>query len=212
MSWQDNERYKKERKELAELHESLTKQGINDPLSQIYDLVFLEMSYASGDIDFTSTIASLVYNWKKEGHSYYIDKAQLLCYERGLIPPPTVMQSIIEETNKRLKSKKSAAVRIEKGNHKFRTLLLMANLIFYGDTLEEASSKAAQWMKDILKITPIKASTLEKYYLEEFRNNGYEAKYHRNWNKWIEPDVRLEWERINNILPTASEGLKGSRR
>lgn len=226
MRWQDSEEYKDALANLESCHKIAADLGMSNPANEAREKVLLEMRFAAWehgvDDRIANQLANLVFLWKKERDVYYMDKALLLCCrDYGLPPSPALMNSIAEATEKRLvmgsAALKNKAVNIEKNNVKWRALLLMMNLIFRGVTLNTASRKVSQWMKDVLKVKPIMASSLEKYYTKECRKKerrspNLEELYFDNWNKNDTDENRQQWEQLIKIMPDAEDELIGNRR
>lgn len=218
MSWQDRDDYKQYRSELEECHKIAADLGMSNPATETLEIVELEMRY-SGSYEIpglTPHVAELVYRWKMEGNAYYMDKVLLLCHRHGITLPPSVIAEVTAAAKKRYQggtgALKTTADSIERDANKWQALLLMMNLIYHGEKQHRAGSKAAQYMVDVMKVKPIKASTLDKYYVREIRASGIEAEYFESWKRQFDDQHREGWEQIIDVLPEAGGTLKGTRR
>ncbi|OQX18892.1 MAG: hypothetical protein BWK76_06335 [Desulfobulbaceae bacterium A2] len=249
MSWQDSEEYKKAKAWHDRMRAIEDKLRLESPqyftsgrdlALDAFELVRLEMLYADGHtttenaLFLSVALATLVYKWKKEQNPYYMDKALMICATWGVIPSPALLEAITEAAAKRYRGGqdvlKATAGSIEREAHKQHAFLVMMNLIFNGETLERAASKTSQWMKDTRKVKPIKASTLDKYYVKEIRKTGIEKKRFETWSRLVKEysdEERQQWAQNISLMPEAEyydcqgdpeslEGgkkyLKGSRR
>lgn len=218
MSWQDRDDYKQHRSELEKFHKIAAELGMSNPATETLEIVELEMRYSGSDEIpcLGSNVAQLVYMWKTEGNAYYMDKVLLLCRRYGITPPPSVIAEVTAAAEKRYQhgtgALKTTSDRIEHDANKWQALLLMMNLIYNGEKQHRAGSKAAQYMRDVMKVKPIKASTLDKYYVEEIRASGIEAEYFEIWSRNFDDQNHEGWKQIIDVLPEAEKTLKGNRR
>lgn len=222
MNWQDSEEYKEAKAWHDRMRAIEDKVRLESPQYVTWDrdlaldafeLVRLEMQHAAGNTEnalfLSLALADLVYKWKKEQNPYYMDKALMLCATCRVIPSPALLEAITEAAAKRYRGGqyvlKATAGSIEREAHKQHAFLVMMNLIFFGaETLERAASKASQWMKDVKKVKPIKASTLDKYYVKEIRKTGIEKKRFDAWRRFEYGDeVRQQWAQIISLMPEA---------
>ena len=107
--------------------------------------------------------------------------------------------------------------KLKNENAERQALVLMANLIYAGDSLLVASRKAAQWRHDTFpELKRKKASTLEAYYAEKMRRAGVEHELFSNWRKnqdhRDEEQLDEQWQTIRELLQPADDDLTGVRR
>lgn len=144
---------------------------------------------------------------------------------------PKVSEVLAQISEARLEGGCSGtAEKIKKNQLKEYALIVMLNLIYAGDTLEKAASKAAHHVKTRIENEGLcvkwsyKASTLEKDYTKYFGQQimlfGKKAKreehYFECWDRYkdIRKDNGLEayWQLAKANLPLADDDLTGVRR
>lgn len=215
MNWQDRDDYKRHRVELEECHKIAADMDMSNPVTEVYEIVQLEMHYST-NYDLAKAVAQLVAKWKETHNAYYMDKAFLLCHANGQHPSPAVIDEMTAAAKKRYQqgtgALKATSYSVDREANKWRALLLMMNLIFHGEKQARAGSKAAQYMVDVMGVKPIKASSLDKYYLAEIRASGIEDEYFESWRRRQDVPNHEGWKQIIELLPEAGEDLKGNRR
>lgn len=160
------------------------------------------------------SIASYVGNWKESGNPYYIDAAFMLLAQFGGKPTETMMmEDNLARTARFNGSPSGTADSIKSQNAEWRALTLMANLIFNGLTLRDASRKAASYYAiNYPDLKQKKASTLERFYSQKIRKLGVEEDFFRNWKKNAEPEWLAQWAAIAKAIPECPAELIGNAR
>ncbi|MBX3640654.1 MAG: hypothetical protein KF888_09090 [Nitrosomonas sp.] len=236
MSWQDSKEYKTALAHLESCYKIAAELGTSNPATESGEKVLLEMRFSAWehgvDDRIASDLAELVYAWKTEKNTYYMDKASMLCSSKGLLPSPTLFEAIAEAAGKRYAvghiALKSTAESIKRDAIQRKALCFMMNLIYRDVPLCRAACLTAQWMKDVLQVKPIKASTLDKYYANEYRAKRYrhhnidlylngtlyslEELYFENWRRNDTDENCQNWKQIIEMLSEAEPDLIGNRR
>jgi hypothetical protein len=215
---------------------------LGDPVSEdmkAFELVSLEMKFRA-NFPLAMFAANAVQQWIVTRNPFHIDRAVVACAEAGVEPSPALLKEIAEVAKRRLNSDIGAGtpekLALEAAKH--ATLTLIANLIHSGETLEAACSKGAVWRKaSYPDLKPLKASTLEKYYVDEWRSeqsDGFtkeqcmfdgrqkriatpcgdiiDAKLSNGWNALKDMAAKERWKQIAHDMPEADNELKGERR
>ncbi|WP_404375981.1 hypothetical protein [Vreelandella aquamarina] len=240
----ETEEYKRQLDMLDEewrIHEKLEKLTPERQAQKEYAYAKLEARNALG-WDEGDIVAGLIYRWLTERNPYHIDLAVMYCHQHGLMPPPVLWRYMGEVATKRFNGEAPAGTpaKITKEQTKTNAMILMANLIFYGDTIEAAASKAAAYY------VRHKASTLQKEYVKRWRKPYKRSSLHpdelkkaaatlgmevdlrdvpippanleeEHFQRWREqgfiPDEwREQWCQLREQLPEADPDLKGERR
>jgi hypothetical protein len=186
---------------------------------KVYEMVVLEMKFRSS-IELSMTVADLAARWIDTRNPSLIDHAVGLCTNAGIEPPSALWAEVANVARCRLQNDVGAGTpgRLEISSATNRALLLIANLVHSGATLAEASSKAAAWYSiTFKKLKPVKASTLDKYYLETWRLPGrdgrvLETELFEKWDSSKSPEAKADWHLIRTMLPEAEFELVGARR
>jgi hypothetical protein len=196
-----------------------------------FELVLLEMKFRA-EFQLALFAAQSVQQWIKSRTPYYIDRAVVACAYAGVEPCPALQKEVAEVARRRLNGDVGAGTpdKLAIEAAKQATLLLIANLIHSGEKLGEACSKAARWHEARYPdLKRIKASTLEKYYVAEWRSEGDDghSKEHRmfhgrsdkygaiisnGWDMLKDEATKAQWKQAANAMPEAGEVLKGERR
>lgn len=198
-----------------ELHESYPHLGPFDEASALASIVTLEMDFMGASHIIALSLGEDAYMWKKERNPYFMDYATVKCMAYGLQTSPTLQKLMADAALRRLEfgpdATPSTADKIKRDRRKFQSITLMANLIFHGVPLHKAASKVAHWLKGQSGMKPMKASTLEKYYVEEFRQPGREKEYFDIWHRTIGQDIADAWKKIIEEMPDAPDFDLGAR-
>ncbi|HCE38789.1 MAG: hypothetical protein CL549_04355 [Alcanivorax sp.] len=180
-----------------------------------YEYVKLEVQFTAG-WDAAMALAGLVYSWMTKRNPHYLDLAMTYCRQHEIPPTPTLWRLLGELAEMRINgdSLPGTPEKIIKEKAASAILILMANLIYHGDTLESAASKAAaEYKRRYPQLKPYKASSLERKYTDEWRNPGWERDHFATWDKHGLPDQwRDAWKQIRDALPEADPEMKGDRR
>ena len=184
-----------------------------------FELVSLEMKFRAKS-EIAMNVASLASNWVKTHNPSYIDQAIVTCFLAAVEPCPSLQHLIAEVAHRRLEGKllPGTSQRLVVGDAKRKTLLYIANLIHAGETKEIACSKgAAKHARDFPNLKPLKASTLDRYYSDEWRTPGPDGLTQEDctfprWDEYKDEAIREEWKRIARDAPTAPDDLRGERR
>lgn len=159
-----------------------------------------------------------VYQWRIEKNPYYIDVLMMGCKQLDIVPPPALLAVMAETASARVDGDPSGtADKVLNDNFRGQALRLMLNLIYAGDNLTTAASKAAQWHATAHPdAKQLKAGTLERYYSEHFRKTGEQQYYFDAWDRQIERREReglpKYWQKVREVLPLANDELTGNRR
>src|SRR5690554_2809119 len=168
----DSEEYKRHREALERRHEATRRYGLEaDRAGEVWELVKLEVQFTAG-WEAAMSLANLAHSWMTKRNPHYLDLALAYCHQNEIPPTPTLWRLLGELAEMRMNGDEppGEAKPILERQAKASTLMLMANLIYHGDTLEAAASKAAsQHAKRHPGLKAYKASTLEKYYVDEWR-------------------------------------------
>jgi hypothetical protein len=212
----DSEEYHQRREVLEREHEIARRCGL--PVSrgfEIYEFIKLEVQFAA-NWDAAMAVSALARNWITSRNPYYLDMAVAYCHQKEIPPTPTLWNLIGELAEKRMNgdSLSGTPEKIIKEKAASTILMLMANLIYHGDTLESAASKAAvEYKRRYPQLKPYKASSLERKYTNDWRRPGFERDQFATWDKHGLPDQwRDAWRQIRDGLPEADPEMKGDRR
>lgn len=177
---------------------------------KIYDMVQLEMKFYCPDFMRGRTIASYAMHWIETRNPHYIDGAVYLCSLSGIAPPSALAELVAEVARLRFlgEVRGGTSDQIDREVAKNQALTLMANLRSAGASLGVAASKAARFMSDYYSGRALKASSLQKFYTDEWR------RVEKSLRKYCEQDgERLaQWQQILAELPDADDDLRGNRR
>ncbi|MEQ1724413.1 MAG: hypothetical protein ABL882_00615 [Sphingopyxis sp.] len=196
-----------------------------------FELVFLEMKFEA-EFQLALFAAHSVQQWQITRNPFHIDRAVVACAEAGVEPSPTLQKEIAEVAKRRVKGEVGAGTSKELAVKaaKEAALLLIANLIHSSKDLSEACSKAAVWHRAAYPdLKPKKASTLEKYYVAEYRStqgnkpSKEQRMFHgrrdkeggvlsNGWDMLKDDAVKAQWNHIAKAIPEADATLKGERR
>lgn len=185
--------------------------GMYDPDIHIAELIRFEVGLIA-PFEIAILCRHYAYMWCKEKNPHCLDLLAMACEQFNFVPPPSVTKLLAEAATLRIDGYPSGtANKLLNENAKHQALRLMANLIYSGATLKTAASKAAQWHHDTFPdLKQQKASSLEVYYVKEYRKLGIE--------KWLfeardaRPEINDQWSSILNQLPLAKYELEGVRR
>lgn len=214
-------------RELARLKEQLENawriaDELGDPTPEsvkVFELVSLEMKFRA-KFEVAMNVASLASQWIKTGNPFCIDRAVVTCFAAGVEPSPSLQHVIAQVARRRLEGTISSGTpeKLAVEDAKQRTLLFIANLIHSGETKDRACSKgAARHARDFPHLKPLKASTLDRYYSDEWRTPGLdgltrEGRTFPRWDEYKDEATREEWESIAKDAPEADDDLRGERR
>lgn len=183
----------------------------------LFELVTLEVSLLA-PLEVARWCGNMAARWCTERNPHIADMLTLCCHNYGFAPPPSVLQVITEAASLRLTGAAAGtADKLQNDAARGQAMILMANLIYNGDSLKDAASKAARWHRDNFpELKRLKASTLETYYVREFRRSGTEADLFKGWDR-MKPMREFEgqpgaWRALSDSLPLADSELTGTRR
>lgn len=166
----------------------------------------LEARHALG-WDEGDTVANLIYRWLTERNPYHIDLAVMYCHQHGLMPTPALWRCAGDVATKRFNGEAPAGTpaKISREQIKTNALILMANLIFYGDSDEVAASKtAAHYAKRHPNIKPYMASTLQKEYVKRWRKRYKPSLLHPDELKKAADTLGMEVDLSDMPTPPAN--------
>lgn len=147
-----------------------------------YDYAKLETRHAKGwDWDASDAVLSMIYGWLIKQNPSYIDLAVKYCYQRELTHTPALSRYIGEITSKRLNKEKLSGTmnKVLNTDVAERMLILMANLICYGDKVETAANKVARlYDENYPHLTERKAAWFEREYGERWRKPFKRSPFH----------------------------------
>jgi hypothetical protein len=169
-------------------------------------------------LEFALFCQSHVYAWRKEKNPYYIDLIMMGCKQFDIMPPPALLAVIAETATARFDGDPSGtAAKVMNDNFRGQAITLMLNLIYAGDKLGTAASKAAQWYSTTFPSAKrLKASHLERLYSDQYRKTGIEKEHFSEWD--IQSERRENeglpqyWQKVREVLPMADDELAGNRR
>jgi hypothetical protein len=196
------------------------KSGLPTPeYLKIYELVLLEMRYRA-DNETSTAIANAAAKWVESRNPSYLDFAIVACAEKRIEPPLSLLDQIAIAAKHRIDGTGNPGnpAKAKKQYAKNSVYVFIANLIHSGNTLEHACMKGAIWyVARYPKLKPILASTLEKYYVKEWRSkrsdgNTVEESHHSRWENYKTDADKLGWREISEKIPSEFERLKGNRR
>lgn len=217
----DNEQYQQHLAQFNEYARIMEKSAKFNPKLLKGERVRLEMRFIA-PLELALAVSELAYKWLTTGNPYYIDQAQLICYQNNVTPSPSLTELIQDVLMKRFSYNSSLAGTSEKilnEQSKTQALYLMLNLHYAGDPLHICASKAAKWHSEQFpEHKQLKASTLETYYVKTFRTaSDIETEYFKAWLEFENSDpefkkMREHWNSIKTDLPESDDNLKGYRR
>lgn len=205
----ETEEYKRQRAMLDNewrIHEKLEELTPERKARKEYAYAKLEARHALG-WDEGDIVANLIYRWLTERNPYDIDLAVMYCHQHGLMPPPVLWHYVGEVATKRFNGEAPAGTpeKITREQIKTNALLLIANLIFYGDTLEAAASKAAaHYAEQCPSIKPYKASTLQREYVKHWRKRYKPSLFHPDELKKAADALGMEVDLSDMPAPPAT--------
>ncbi len=195
---------------------------LGDPTPEylkVFELVRLEMGFRA-KFEVAMNVASLASQWITTRNPFCIDRAVVTCFAAGVEPSPSLQHLIAQVAHRRLNGEISSGTPEKLANEaaKQTTLLFIANLIQSGIDKPVAVSKGAtKHARDYPDLKRLKASTLDKYYVAEWRSQGAdgltrEERTFPRWSEYKDDSAREEWARIARDTPNASDELLGERR
>lgn len=177
---------------------------------QVFDMVLAEMKYSCPNLDRSLAVAGYARRWVETGNPYYIDAALYLCSLEGVTPLEALAEQAAKVALARFNGVERAGTssQIRKANAREWAMTRMAKLCAAGATHEIASSKVARWMADMDAGIVFKASTLEKYFTQEWQDISADMK-----ERFAKDAEHLAyWQVLLETLPEAAADLKGNRR
>lgn len=182
-----------------------------DRAREVLDAVFDELM-AQG----ISPAFPLAHNFKKwieTGNPHYVDAAMMTCHRAGIEPTPTMRQEQARAAEKRMfGDPPGTANKIRKENLLEHLLILMANMIFQGESPRDAARRAQTAQEKIgTELKHYKASTLERYYSERWRNTKLESEFFATCESLGDKHAEI-WRPTIEALPKAPEHESGNRR
>lgn len=209
--------------EQQRLDEISKRLGMLDRKLSISESVRIELQAATKDHYVSIVMANFcsqhVYEWFTDHNPHHIDLVMMVCADHGIEPTPTIIELAAEVARSRFNGTPSGtADNLLKEHAKRQAFTLMMNLIHNGASLNEAASKAAEWLrKTYPQFKPRKASSLNKEYTEIYRQPGYEgltteARNFQIWDEHSPADWREYWRKARSLLPLADSDLTGERR
>lgn len=202
---------------LEETHEIAASIGASKPDNELAERVHLEVGFIA-PIEVANYCQHMTLKWLKEKNPYIADLLISACNRNGIMPTPSLMTVLSQAAEMRLNGEPAGTPdKLKNESAQQQALTLMANLIFAGDSLREASRKAARWHRNnFSKLKRQKASTLETYYTEKMRSPGIEDDLFDNWRRNLDlrDEQRLNklWQEIRQHLQPADDDLTGVRR
>lgn len=195
---------------------------LGDPTPEnmkVFELVRLEMGFRAR-FEVAMNVATLASQWIATRNPFCIDRAVVTCFAAGVEPCPSLQRLIAQVAHRRLNGEISSGTPEKLANEaaKHAILLFIANLIHSGETKDAACSKgAAKHATDYPDLKRLKASTLDRYYSDEWRTPDKKGKTREDrtfagWDKYKDDATREEWARIAQEAPTADDCLRGERR
>jgi len=181
------------------------------------ELVRLELGFLVSELRHAIDISELAYKWSRERNPYLVDLIVIKCKQLGIEPPPSLLKVITDASTLRYSGDPAGTVsQIERESALSHAYNLMLNLIYYGDTLADAASKAASWKKKHYKhLRPTKASTLQKNYQKNFIDTNEQQARFDVWKRHesigADEGRREAWSKLADSLPKADAALTGIR-
>ena len=211
----DSEEYRRRREALEREYEVQRRPHVPTAF-EVFEFVKLEIQFAARSDAAAMAVAGLAHRWVESRNPYYLDMAMACCRQQEIPPTPTLWRLIGELDERRINGDSLSGTpgKIVKEQAARAVLILMANLIYQGDTLESAASKAAaEYKRRYPQLKPYKASSLERKYTDEWRRPGFERDQFATWDKRGLPDQWQDaWRQIRDALPEADPEMKGDRR
>lgn len=151
--------------------------------------------------------------WIETGNPHYIDAAMLVCQRAGIEPTQTMRREQAQAAEKRIfGAPPGTANKLRRENLLEHLLILMANMIFQGESLRDAARRAQTAQKNIgTDLKHYKASSLERYYAERWRNSKLEREFFTTCESMGEKHAEI-WRPVIEALPKAPEHESGNRR
>jgi hypothetical protein len=189
--------------------------GTSKPDLQFFELVRLEVGMLLEPMQ-ALHFAKLAYHWRQKKNPYISDLIALGCRQYGILPPPSLQCVIDEAADLRFNADPAGTAESLLNDNAINQAYMMMDLIYHGDTLAEAASKAAQWKRNAFKgLKQTKASVLQKYYVKNIVKTGRQDEYFSVWKRQEstgDDDGRREgWLKARQSLPTADYDLQGVR-
>jgi hypothetical protein len=186
---------------------------------KIYELVLLEMRFRA-DSEMSMAVANAAAKWVEGRNPSYLDFAMVACAENRIEPPPSLLHEFTKAAIHRINGTGYSGnpEKVKKHFAENSAYVFIANLIHGGSTLKDACMKAAIWFAARYPyLNPLKASTIEIYYVREWRSKrrkGFtiEECLLRRWKKYKTNADKLGWREISEKIPSDFERLKGNRR
>lgn len=186
---------------------------------KVFELVRLEMGFRAS-FEVAMNVATLASQWITTRNPFCIDRAVVTCFAAGVEPCPSLQHLIAQVAHRRLNGETSPGTPEKLANEaaKQATLLFIANLIHSGETKDAACLKGAtRHARDYPDLKRLKASTLDRYYSDEWRTAGpdgltREDRTFPRWTEYKDEATREEWARIARDTPNARGDLRGERR
>lgn len=193
-------------------------EGLGRPPSEakkVSETILDELTAAGTPRGVALEVAAHVKIWKETKNPYYMDKAFLFLAKHGGTPSETMLaEDLAVRTARYNGSLSGTADSIENDDAEWAALVFMANLIFRGMAMKQASWKAAHYYSfRFPELKRKKASTLERYYAQKIRAAGFEEDFFRAWHRiHSEPEWERQWEKIARGFTDCPDDLIGNAR
>lgn len=222
-------RFQEAMEQLTELYQINNPDGFDSDPRYICQKIQIEVGHLTHERGFDSHCANQVYDYytgkaRSKNNALIIKYIQVLFAERSLELTPTLLD-IVEEVALREWSESTFDKPnfVEKKALKNEAYKIILNLIYAGDSLEDAASKAAYHISHNLcdGHEPYKASSLMRGYEEYFRKRkkdkfgnelpSQEDVYFGGWDKFQDQSDKDYWAKARETMPLASPELTGVR-
>ena len=212
----ENPAYLEEREHIAEQYRIM--RDFSDETSKYDQLEMgeylkLELKFITGDNLLASRLAQEAMNWFVDKNPFHVYRVADFCGKNNFEMSPTLSNIFITVSTAMLQGYPSISgtlAEIEKVEKKNKAMLLICNLIYLGETLKEASNKAAK------NHGSMKASTLETEYTKKFRKKNpnqlsMQDFLFASWDRYREEKIE-GWDELSRSLPLCDPEQEGSRR